>query len=349
MKVLIADDERLSRRPLGDRQNGPASRLASRRWPSEKGTSPMASNELSITESTLALAPSQDQALARETDPDALAQIAVAAEPESSQAPLDEFLTYLRAVRNVSPHTIRSYTGDISQFQAFLEREGKPDILAARPADVRSFALHLRKGGSSPSTIKRRLSCVRSFYRFLERAERIASNPAVGVRGPKAAKRLPIFPDEAETARLVTTPDSRTAIGKRDRALLELMYSTGARITEVARLDIGDLDLRAGEVQLIGKGDRPRTGFLGGPSVRALRRYLGARRQVTTVEHHARRALWLGRYGTRLTTRQIRRIFKQYVKRVGLDPRISPHSLRHAMATHMINRGCPTIYLQSIG
>jgi integrase/recombinase XerC len=252
-----------------------------------------------------------------------------------------EYLHHLGVEKNASPHTVKSYREDLTQaldfFRSRLDnRLPGPDRLNTRL--LRAYLAWLHEQGYSRSTIARRLAAVRSWCRFLCRQGVLSTNPAVGLRGPRQDKKLPHFLQREDIAKLLAAPPLNQALGLRDRAILETLYSAGLRVSELTGLNLDDMDLNEGLVTVRGKGRRERLALLGGPAQAALRTWLEAR---TTLPAKARSqtAVFLNKNGTRLTSRSVGRLLEKYLAAAGLDPRTSPHTLRHSFATHLLDAG----------
>jgi len=257
--------------------------------------------------------------------------------------PVERFLQYLRVERNGSEATCRSYALDLRQFFHFV---GHRRLGALTPLDVRRFVAHLSAGGSSRRTIARRLSCLRSFFRFLCREGRLDHNPAASVPTPRLERRLPSFLDEQQVARLLEVPSTEKWQGLRDRAILETLYSTGMRVSELAGLNGEDLDEISGTVVVRGKGKKERLCPIGATALRAVRRYLDARPPAKRLR--VPYALFVSQKGGRLTVRQVDRLLARYVRQAQLPGAISPHSLRHSFATHLLDRGADLRSVQEL-
>ncbi len=261
---------------------------------------------------------------------------------------LDDFLGHLETERNASEHTIRAYSSDVVEF---VKAAGGDDAL--KPADIdhlmlRSYLARLRDDGQSRSTIARKLSTIRSFLRFLVREEVIEDNPAADVRTPRREKHLPVTLDENDIRRLLDQPEAGTFLGARDRAILEVLYSTGMRAGELVDSNLDDLDLIGEVIRVRGKRKKERLAHLGSYAVAALNDYLDARRRHPRAPRFDRRALFLNRFGERLTARSVRRMLTRRLKQAGLDPRISPHALRHSFATHLLDHGADLRSVQEL-
>jgi len=250
---------------------------------------------------------------------------------------LEAFLHHLEVVEDRSPHTLRAYWNDLSRVVADLEARG---VVRAPDVDLLVLRAHLaglRREKLAPTTVARRISAVRTFFRWMGREGRIEGNPAEGLRTPRRPRSLPRVLTPEEVERLLEIPPEEGWQGERDRALLETLYSTGARVAEAAGLDLRDLDLDGGTVRLRGKGRRERLGALGRPCVEALRAYL----ERTRVERRRRdaHAVFLNRWGERLSARGVARALARHVARAGLPAEVHPHTLRHSFATHLLERG----------
>lgn len=254
----------------------------------------------------------------------------------------EKFANYLSIEKNFSPHTLRGYTADLNELTDFL---GDKDPKLVTHLDLRRFLAELKQRNLSKRTIVRKLAAVRSFFKFLFREKHIKVNPADSIFTPKIDKQLPKFLDAETTKRFVTAPSDSEPLGMRDRAILEVLYSTGMRVSELSGLNQEDVDLIAGAVKVRGKGKKERIALLGRQSQLALRNYLGQRRAEGTL---ARPALFLNARGTRLTDRSVRRLVDKYVKKCSIEQKISPHSIRHSFATHLLNNGADLRSVQEL-
>jgi integrase/recombinase XerC len=255
------------------------------------------------------------------------------------------FLRHLERERNASPNTIRAYGEDLAQFSLYLEREiGR----AARPADVdhllvRGFLAELHQRGLSKASSARKLAGLRSFFRYLCREGRLASNPARALATPKLDKRIPSVLDEAQAASIVDMPGDGTA-AVRGRAILELLYATGIRCAEAVALDVHELDLGARMVRVLGKGRKERVVLFGRRASSALQAWLAERPRLQPRGD----ALFLNARGGRLSGRSVRTLVATRVKQVALERRCSPHTLRHSFATHLLMRGADLRAIQEL-
>lgn len=250
---------------------------------------------------------------------------------------LDKFLRYLEAQRGASPHTIRAYRKDI---ETFLDAHGGGTDLS----DVRGFVASEIGKGHKKSTASRRLASLRSFFRFLHREGLLKANPAKLVSSPKLPKPLPRFLSVDEAFSLVEKPKGIGFLAARDRAILELLYSSGLRVSEVAGLDLDDLNARERLVKARGKGRKERIVPVGRKALEALKSYILER----TLQKRGDKALFLNRNGARLTDRSIRRIVLKYSRLLAMSGRVSPHTIRHSFATHLLQSGADLRVIQEL-
>ncbi len=263
------------------------------------------------------------------------------------RAHLESFLKELAAARGASPHTLRAYRGDLEPFCAFLDERGIADPAEVTPRTLRAWMAELSERGLAKSSLSRKLSAARSFFKHLLKHGRIDAHPAAGLRQRRGERKLPAALSIGEIETLLAAPDLAAIDGLRDKAILELMYSAGTRAAETVGLDRGDVDLARGLVRLFGKGRKERLGALGPPSQAALAAYLGdARRPIP--QGRAKNALFLNARGGRLTTRSLGRILERYLREAGLVRRATPHTLRHSFATHLLDRGADLRSVQEL-
>jgi len=255
---------------------------------------------------------------------------------------MEKFEKYLDIEKNYSEHTLRSYKTDLKELDEFVK--GQDPKLITR-LDIRRFLAGLKARGISKRTIIRKMAAIRSFFKFLFRDGYIDNNPAGSIFTPRADKKLPEFLDYDRTIKLITSPSTDTLLGLRDRALLEVLYSTGTRVSELSGLDIESIDLIAGVVKVRGKGKKERMALLGGEAQKSLRSYLN---EIRSSRKKDSRAVFLNKWGTRLSDRSIRRLIDKYVKKCGIEQKISPHSIRHSFATHLINNGADLRSVQEL-
>jgi len=280
------------------------------------------------------------------------------------------FSAFLRNEKGVSPHTVTAYLLDISQFAAFAWGASARPPFDWRTADrfaARGFLVQFQKAGRQATTTGRKLSGLRTFYRFLEREGYVEHNPFAGLRGPRRRRELPDILSVEEVGRLLQAPArllqragrrKESAEGKiaeyveaRDTALLEVLYSTGARVSELAGLTQENVDLLSGVIKVLGKGSKERICPLGGPACRALRRLMEADAEpwdAPTGRAGKRARVFRGVHGSALTTRSMERIVKKYLIEAGLNPALTPHALRHSFATHLLDAGADLRSVQEL-
>ena len=260
---------------------------------------------------------------------------------------IDQFIAHLHHERDVSAQTLRAYSADLVQFLAFLGKD-EFDPSAVDHLTLRRFLAHLRDTKISRASIARKLSSLRSFYRYLVRRGVVAENPVINVKTPRREHKLPFFLDETQAEALVEAPSADEPQGRRDRAVLETLYSGGLRAEEIARANVEDVDL-IGEIMTVrGKGKKQRLAPLGKPAIQAIRAYLDWRRQHGRGRRGPAAALFLNATGARLTSRSVHRIVRKYARQVGLPSAVSPHTLRHTFATHLLNRGADLRSVQEL-
>lgn len=255
---------------------------------------------------------------------------------------IDKFINYLRVERNASVHTITNYTVDLNVFKAFL---GDRDIGTVDHLALRRFLAELRTKNYAKRTVARKLASLRSLFRFLYREGLIKKNPITAISTPKLDKKLPVFLDVNKVARLLQCPPDDNIAGLRDRALLETLYSTGIRVSELVGLDVDDVDFISGVVKVFGKGRKERIVPIGEPALNAIRKYVDKRQKAKLGD---RDALFLNKAGRRLTDRSVRRVVNKHIKTCGIIEKISPHSIRHSFATHLLDRGADLRSVQEL-
>ncbi len=216
------------------------------------------------------------------------------------------------------------------------------------PEQVRSFLAFLGTCSYSKSTIARKLATLRSFYKFCMRRGHVESHPLASIRTPKQEKRLPKFLELDQINKLLATPDDSTLLGGRDRAMLEVLFSSGVRVSELVDLDFADLDFEGQTVRVWGKGKKQRTAPIGPTAIAAVNKYLELRRADARSASFDQKALFVNKHGQRISTRSVRRKLDKYLAECGLDPTISPHTLRHSFATHLLNNGADLRSVQEL-
>lgn len=256
-------------------------------------------------------------------------------------AEVGSFLEYLGVERGSSPHTLRSYATDLTEFTRFLADEKIGGLAEADTRAVRAYLARLHQRRLSKATVARKLAAVRSCFRFLARRGALEVNPARQVRSPRLGRRLPSFLPKDEATQLLDAGPAAGPAGLRDRALVELLYASGLRVAECCGLDVEDLDEGRRTVRVVGKGDKERVVPVGEAALEALAAYLAMRGR-------ARGALFRNARGGRLTTRSALRIVKGLARRAGLGQRVTPHTLRHSFATHMLGEGADLRLIQEL-
>ena len=291
-----------------------------------------------------------------------------------------DFLNYLKFEKHFSGHTAKCYGADLAQFVGFLVTDsssgGSDDpsgqwsdgagstatavqtqtdtkieqsILAVDADKVRKYMSELNEKQYSKSTVARKLATLRSFYKFLVKRNHLTNNPVTSIRTPKQEKKLPQFLEYADVQRLLTTPPSDTWLGARDRAILEVLYSTGMRVSELVSLNMEDVDFLGEVIHIRGKGKKERISPIGSSALQAIQHYIEFRnKRMQNDSNFDAKVLFANKHGRRLSTRSVRRKMDKYLRMAGLDPAISPHTLRHSFATHMLNNGADLRSVQEL-
>ena len=269
---------------------------------------------------------------------------------------LARYLNYLRYERNASPHTIRNYESDLLQFRDYLkgaDSDAKVDVAAVDALRIRGFLSLLFEREKKKSSIGRKLAAVRAFYKFLAKEGVIAANPAATVSTPKLDKTLPRIMTEEEMNNFLNRVAEAVPRGepvmRRDRAILELLYASGLRVSELAGLDLRSINYGDGMLLVRGKGRKERIVPFGSKAKQALEEYLPIREKVLMeVRKTGQTALFLNTKGARLTTRSVDRLLKKYVLTFGPNVKVSPHSMRHAFASHLLTEGADLRSIQEM-
>ncbi len=311
-------------------------------------------------------------------------------EASTTPLPIVEgFMSYLLDERHFSPYTSRCYGVDLRQYAEFLSEElnisanrqqeieafsratvgggdgaaAKPDVVARLTpatlteailkmdvAGIRKFLDHLSQQHYSPATMARKIATLRSFHRWLEKRSLIEVNPMLMIRTPKQSKRLPKAIDVEQVEKLLSAPDHTTLLGARDRAILETLYSTGIRVSELVGINRADIDDTGATLIVRGKGRRERIVPLGSHALAALRHYSSILDNESSGNGQADTdaPLFINKHGGRLSTRSVRRKVSKYLTQAGLDPNISPHTLRHSFATHLLDNGADLRSVQEL-
>lgn len=295
-------------------------------------------------------------------------------------ATIHEFLSYLKFERHFSAHTAKCYGADLAQYVDFLasrlssaqesqdaqswadnaggvmtqtetetQTAVEQAILTADTDTIRNYMAHLGTQQYSKSTTARKLATLRSFYKFLVKRNYVNSNPVTTIKTPKQDKKLPRFLEYEEVQRLLNAPPTTTWLGARDRAILETLYSTGMRVSELVALNMDDVDFLGEVIHIRGKGKKERISPVGSSALQAIQRYIEFRnKRIASDNAFDSKVLFANKHGKRLSTRSVRRKMDKYLQEAGLDPNISPHTLRHSFATHMLNNGADLRSVQEL-
>lgn len=251
-----------------------------------------------------------------------------------------DFLTYLTIEKNYSDLTVKSYKKDLAQFNGFLEHEKLNSIEKLDHIVIRQFLSVLTNQDYSKKSILRKLAAIKSFIKFLYNRGIIDNNPGDYVSSPKAERNLPDFLYEREITDIIESFTDNDFPSRRNRSLIEMLYSTGARVSELVAMDLKDIDFSSGLVKLRGKGDKERIVALGSKCIKALTQYINYRNDTLLKFRKETDALFLNQHGARITSRGVRYIFQKLVKEMALEKKVSPHTIRHTFATHMLDHGC---------
>lgn len=298
---------------------------------------------------------------------------------------IHDFISYLTYEKHFSLHTAKCYGADLTQFSEFMLKSSGPSdqsvsdtasggnpwsssqsdggtavitqtqvslkelLLVVDTDTVRRFMAGLNELKYSKSTVARKLATLRSFYKFLVRRNYIDSNPVACVKTPKQEKKLPMFLEYEDVQRLLSAPPTNNWLGARDKAILEVLYSTGMRVSEIAALNMDDVDFLGEVIHIRGKGKKERLAPIGSNALQAIQHYIEFRnRRMANDSSFDGKVLFANKHGQRLSVRSIRRKMDKYLKEAGLDPAVSPHTLRHSFATHMLNNGADLRSVQEL-
>jgi integrase/recombinase XerC len=256
----------------------------------------------------------------------------------SGSEELDAYARHLSHEKNYSINTVDSYSRDIRQFLAFTKGSFEAD-----PQKIRAYLGFLSSKKYDKTSVVRKVAAVRNFFKYLLKAKKISSNPFAYILTPKDDKRLPAVLSEAETAKLLDSIDTSDLYSLRDRAILELIYSTGVRVHEITTLDTNDVDFVNEEIKVLGKGGKERIAPSGGKAMELLREYMRRLKSESSTS-----ILFINRHKGRLTTRAIEMMIKKYAFKAGIDKKVTPHTLRHSFATHLLDRGADLRSVQEL-
>jgi len=251
---------------------------------------------------------------------------------------IERFLRYLEIEKNASAHTLLNYKLDLEHFQNFI---GQTEIEKVDYLALRKYIAHLKENNLAQKSVSRKISCLRSFFRFLCREGYLKNNPVLTLVSPKRQKTLPLFLTEEEVVRLIESPKLDKELGMRDRAILETLYSTGMRVSELVNLNVADVDFISGVAKVMGKGKKERLVPIGEKAIEAIRLYLAKRKRQSE-------ALFLNKNYRRITDRGVRDILSRYIRLLSFKKGISPHKIRHSFATHLLNRGADLRSVQEL-
>lgn len=260
------------------------------------------------------------------------------------------FKRWLESEKGYSEHTVYGYSHDLNECFDHLPVNTFPSEISG--SHVRKYIASLR-GSNNPATVGRKLSALRTFFRFLRREEIINSDPLAGISGPKRDKSIPVFLTVDEVFLLLETPDHRDTLRNRDQAILETLYSTGIRVAELVSTDIDDLDFEAEMLRVRGKGNKERLVPVGRPAAEAIKKWLPDRSQLINARFEQKKefeteALFINARGGRLTTRSVERFVRKYAERAGIPQIVTPHALRHSFATHLLEMGADLRSVQEL-
>ena len=259
---------------------------------------------------------------------------------------LDAYVRYLVAEKNLSPLTLRNYRSDLLHFARYLEDEEGVPVLEADRTMARRYLGTLKESGMATASLTRKVSTIRSFYRFLVREGKVESTPLTGIVAPKREQRLPTILSKNDLNALIESADETTPSGLRNRAMLEMMYASGVRLSEIVGLNVRSIDLEERTVVVRGKGNKERMVLLGEPAEKTLRRYLSEGRPK--VATGAEEALFLNRDGSRLSGRSVQKMVRKHSLKAGLESHVWPHLLRHSFATHLLDGGAELRVVQEL-
>lgn len=262
---------------------------------------------------------------------------------------IDSFFMYLRDLRNLSANTVEAYRRDLTHFSDFLERAGIEDLSLVDHRTLRSFLANQQTRGYSRSTVARRCACLRAFFNYLEDSGRLASNPAATLAFPLKGRKPPRFLTEVEAQRFADGAGKSPELGQRDRAIIEVLYATGIRVGELCGLKLSDVDLGTGLIRVTGKGDRERVVLAGKTAIAALEEYTrDLRPELMRDVAYTGDVVFLGKRGKPLNPREVRRIVDREFEALAGAGKVSPHTLRHTFATHMLAHGADLRSVQEL-
>lgn len=260
---------------------------------------------------------------------------------------IQSFIDYLTVERGLAANTLDSYGRDLKQYCRYLEEGLKISARDASRTTVVAYLLHLQKQGRTTATIARRLAALKSFYQFLVQERLLADDPTADLESPKQQKKLPRVLTVKEVEVLLSQPRTLLPSGRRDKAMLEILYATGIRVSELVSLDVEDVNLNLGYVRCLGKGNKERIVPIGSAAIRAVSSYLERAREEL-LRDADERALFVNHQGKRLTRQGFWKIIKRYAREAGINKPITPHTLRHSFATHLLENGADLRSVQEL-
>ena len=261
---------------------------------------------------------------------------------------LKEYEQHLLAIRQLAEPTVRNYMNDLAGFMSFLAESDQLDkVVSPDRRQLRSYLAWLASHKYAKASISRKLTALRTFFGWMQETGKVASNDTDMVSAPKQPRTLPYVVSESEIERLLAVPDTSTTLGLRDRALLELIYASGVRVSEAGSMDVADLELKSRECRVFGKGSKQRIVLLGGLAVKWLNEYIKLSRP-RLVARQSGEAMFLNKLGGRLSERGIQSIVKKHAVAAGLDSVFHTHNLRHSFATHLLNGGADLRVVQDL-
>jgi integrase/recombinase XerD len=260
---------------------------------------------------------------------------------------LDEFLNYLVVERGLSKNTLESYSRDLNKYINYLEKKGISDIKETSSLDIMSFISTLKESGLATKTTARNLVAIKMFYRFLFNERHIKENPAIKIDSPKTWFNLPNTLTVDEVERLLNKPDMNTALGMRDSAMLELLYATGMRVSELTSSSLNDINLEAGYIIVLGKGSKERIIPIGVQAVKKINEYLTDSRK-RLLKNSSSSFIFLNRSGKPISRQGFWKVIKKYAIQAQINKNITPHTLRHSFATHLLERGADLRSVQTM-
>ncbi len=249
-----------------------------------------------------------------------------------------DFINYLSVERGLALNTLESYGRDLRQYAQYLGAQDYPSLDAVSRETIVGYLLHLQEEGKATATIARRLAALKAFYQYLVRERLMSEDPTSNLESPKLERRLPRVLSVGEVERVLRQPDPHYPAGLRDRAMLELLYATGIRVSELVSLNLGDVNLEQGYLRCIGKGQKERLVPIGSFAMESLRQYLSQARG-RLVRDVREQSLFVNHHGRRLTRQGFWKIVKRYSQEAEIDRSITPHTLRHSFATHLLENG----------